>query len=98
MSNFLNNLDRRLLVLKDRDSLIDLIQEIEDIRYWIDDVVGTDLEDVLSDFEQEDIKEQIVDFIPEGHRLVELPDINAEADFEELLQEFKSKHILTKIY
>ena len=106
MSKFLNSLNRKLLALKnvvlderiDEDIQAWIGEEIEDIRAWIDDE-GTDLEDLLTDFEEEDILSNFLDeHIPTDHRVIILSDINAEADFDEMVQIFKSAHPLTEIY
>ena len=98
MSNFLNSLNRKLLALKNVVLDEKLDEEIEDIRSWVDDEEGTDLEDVLSDFDEVDIISNFFDdHLPSDHRVIILSDINAEADFDEIMEGFKQKHILTKI-
>lgn len=77
------------------------VEEMEtadaEVFYSIDDLEGTDLEDLMSDFDIEDQMDYFRDNKAAGAIWIECSDINAEADLKELLEEFKQKHILTKI-
>ena len=69
--------------------------DIDEIISFVED--GEDLEDLMSDFDKEDQMEFFRDNKAAGAIWIECSDINAEADLKELLEEFKQKHILTKI-
>ena len=71
--------------------------DIDEIIGFIEDEEGTDLEDSMSDFDKEDHMEYFIGNKAAGAIWIECSDINAEADLKELLEEFKQKHILTKI-
>ena len=79
----------------DFDDMYD--SDIDEIIGFIEDEEGIDLEDSMSDFDKEDQMEYFRDNIAAGVIWIECSDINAEADLKELLEEFKQKHILTKI-
>lgn len=97
MSNFIDKLKEKIKELKE-STLETVMYDISELYEWVDDEMGTDLEDILSDFGDEDIKDQLRDIVPQNMRIIELSDINAESDFDELMQDFKRKHMLTKIY
>ena len=69
--------------------------DIDEIISFVED--GEDLGDLMSDFDKEDQMEFFRDNKAAGAIWIECSDINAEADLKELLEEFKQKHILTKI-
>lgn len=100
MSNFINKLEGKLEELK---NLIDdeehpHSQEVQEIIDWLEDEWAQDADDILKDFETEQIGEFWEDHIKTtGSRHVTLSDINAESEFDELMESFKSKHILTII-
>ena len=71
--------------------------EIDDIIGFVEDSEGVDLEDLMADFDKEDQMDYFRDNIAAGVTWIECSDINAEADLKELLEEFKSRHIMTKI-
>ena len=71
--------------------------DIDEIISFVEDEEGTDLEDLMSDFDKEDQMEFFRYNKAAGAIWIECSDINAEADLKELLEEFKQKHILTKI-
>lgn len=71
--------------------------DIDEIISFVEDSQGEDLEDLMSDFDKEDQMEYFRDNKAAGAIWIECSDINAEADFKKLLEEFKQKHILTKI-
>ena len=71
--------------------------EIDDIIGFVEDSEGEDLEDLMADFDKEDQMDYFRDNKAAGVTWIECSDINAEADLKELLEEFKQKHILTKI-
>ena len=99
MSKFTDKLKEKIryaLGVEDMD-----VEEMEkadaEVFHFIDDEEGTDLEDLMSDFDIEDQMDYFRDYKAAGAILIECSDINAEADLKELLEEFKQKHILTKI-
>ena len=71
--------------------------EIDDIIGFVEDNEGVDLEDLMADFDKEDQMDYFRDNNAAGVTWIECSDINAEADLKELLEEFKSRHIMTKI-
>ena len=71
--------------------------EIDDIIGFVEDSEGVDLEDLMADFDKEDQMDYFRDNKAAGVTWIECSDINAEADLKELLEEFKSRHIMTKI-
>ena len=71
--------------------------DIDEIISFVEDSEGEDLEDLMSDFDIEDQMDYFRDSKPVNVVWIECSDINAEADLKELLEEFKQKHILTKI-
>ena len=71
--------------------------DIDEIISFVEDSEGADLEDLMADFDKEDQMEFFRDSKPANVVWIECSDINAEADLKELLEEFKQKHILTKI-
>ena len=71
--------------------------DIDEIISFVEDSEGEDLEDLMADFDEEDQMEFFRDNKAAGAIWIECSDINAEADLKELLEEFKQKHILTKI-
>ena len=71
--------------------------EIDDIIGFVEDSEGEDLEDLMADFDKEDQMDYFRDNKAAGVTWIECSDINAEADLKELLEEFKSRHIMTKI-
>lgn len=71
--------------------------DIDEIISFVEDSQGEDLEDLMADFDKEDQMEYFRDIKAAGVIWIECSDINAEADLKELLEEFKQKHILTKI-
>ena len=71
--------------------------DIDEIISFVEDEEGTDLEDLMSDFDKEDQMDYFRDSKAVEVIWIECSDINAEADLKELLEEFKQKHILTKI-
>lgn len=97
MSKFIDSLNKKLKALKDIVLDAELDESIEEILSWVEDEQGTDLDDLITDFDQEDFREAISSH-ELNFRVIKLADINAEADFEDLLQEFKQKYILTEIY
>ena len=93
-------------VIKMLASLRDVLQlkfddmcdsDIDEIISFVEDSEGADLEDLMSDFDKEDQMDYFRDSKPANVVWIECSDINAEADLKELLEEFKQKHILTKI-
>lgn len=71
--------------------------DLNEIISFVEDSEGADLEDLMADFDKEDQMEFFRDSKPANVVWIECSDINAEADLKELLEEFKQKHILTKI-
>ena len=71
--------------------------DIDVIISFVECSQGEDLEDLMADFDKEDQMEYFRDNKAAGAIWVECSGINAEADLKELLEEFKQKHILTKI-
>ena len=71
--------------------------DIDEIIGFVEDSEGVDLEDLMADFDKEDQMDYFIDNKAAGSVWIECSDINAEADLKELLEEFKQKHILTKI-
>ena len=71
--------------------------DIDEIISFVEGSQGEDLGDLMSDFDKEDQMEFFRDNKAAGAIWIECSDINAEADLKELLEEFKQKHILTKI-
>ena len=97
MSKFIDSLNKKLKALKDIVLDAELDESIEELLSWVEDEQGTDLDDLITDFDQDDFREAISSH-ELNYRVIKLSDINAEADFEDLLQEFKQKYILTEIY
>jgi len=99
MSKFTDKLKEKIRYALDVEDMD--VGEMEradaEVFYFIDDEEGTDLEDLMSDFDKEDQMEYFRDNKAAGVIWIECSDINAEADLKELLEEFKQKHILTKI-
>ena len=100
MSKTNDNVIKMLASLRDDlqlkfDDMYD--SEIYEIISFVGDSQGEDLEDLMSDFDKEDQMEFFRDNKAAGDIWIECSDINAEADLKELLEEFKQKHILTKI-
>ena len=100
MSKTNDNVIKMLASLRDDlqlkfDDMYD--SEIYEIISFVGDSQGEDLEDLMSDFDKEDQMEFFRDNKAAGAIWIECSDINAEADLKELLEEFKQKHILTKI-
>ena len=71
--------------------------DIDEIISFVEGSQGEDLGDLMPDFDKEDQMEFFRDNKAAGAIWIECSDINAEADLKELLEEFKQKHILTKI-
>lgn len=71
--------------------------DIDEIISFVEDSEGEDLEDLMSDFDIEDQMDYFIASKPANAVWIECSDINAEADLKELLEEFKSRHIMTKI-
>ena len=71
--------------------------DIDEIISFVECSQGEYLEDLMADFDKEDQMDYFIDNKAAGSVWIECSDINAEADLKELLEEFKQKHILTKI-
>ena len=100
MSKTNDNVIKMLASLRDDlqlkfDDMYD--SEIDEIISFVEDSEGEDLEDLMADFDKEDQMDYFRDNKAAGVIWIECSDINAEADLKELLEEFKQKHILTKI-
>ena len=100
MSKTNDNVIKMLASLRDDlqlkfDDMYD--SEIDEIISFVEDSQGVDLGDLISDFDKEDQMDYFRDNKAAGAIWIECSDINAEADLKELLEEFKSRHIMTKI-
>ena len=100
MSKTNDNVIKMLASLRDDlqlkfDDMYD--SDIYEIISFVEDSQGDYLEDLMSDFDKEDQMDYFRDNKAAGSVWIECSDINAEADLKELLEEFKHKHILTKI-
>ena len=101
MSKFIDTLIQKIETLKiylADEELSDAALRVADIIEWVDDEQGIDLDDALSDFEEIDIYYNFTFRKTKNIRVVELDSINAEADFDDLMQDFKQKYTLTEIY
>lgn len=71
--------------------------ELKDVMAWVEEKEGTDLEDLVSDFDDWDAMQALTALRPKTYRIIEVDNIQAEAELDELLQTFKQKHLLTEI-
>lgn len=105
MSEFNRKLQNKIRgIMKDLkvdDLLLDIpktLEDLDELKDWIDDEEGTDLEDILSDFDDPDIFKCLLDRMPKNVRLVEIPDINTESEIDEYLDNLKLNNTLITVY
>ena len=97
MSKFTDKLKEKIRGLSGLVSTEFIEEGCQEIISFVEDSQGEDLEDLMADFDKEDQMDYFRDNKAAGSVWIECSDINAEADLKELLEEFKQKHILTKI-
>ena len=97
MSKFTDKLKEKIRGLSGLVSTEFIEEGCQDIISFVECSQGEDLEDLMADFDKEDQMDYFRDIKAAGVTWIECSDINAEADLKELLEEFKQKHIMTKI-